>query len=85
MLSDMRKGVIMQSLTAEIFIDRGNLCFQQRLFSPIHLLKLKYYGTFIYITQIVHSNAHVDPRNVSVEGSELFSCLPLLASVKQRP
>ena len=64
MLSDMRKGVIMQSLTAEIFMDRGNLCFHYRLFSPIHLLKLKYYGTFTYIIQIVHSNAPLNPKKV---------------------
>jgi hypothetical protein len=33
----------------------GNLCC--RIFSLLHLLKLKYYGTLTYITQIVHSAA----------------------------
>jgi hypothetical protein len=30
-------------------------------FSLIHFLKLKYFGTFTYITQIVHLNAHLNP------------------------
>ena len=30
------------------------------LVSPIHLLKLKYYGTLTYITQIVISNTHLN-------------------------
>ena len=54
--TDMIKGVVPQSLTAEICMDCGNVCLQHWIFSPIHLLKLKYYGTFTYITQIVHSN-----------------------------
>ena len=29
-------------------------------FSLKHLLKLKYYGSFTYIKQIVHSNTHLN-------------------------
>ena len=82
----MIKGMVMQSLTAEILIDCG---------------KFKYYGTFTYITQIIHSNTHLKPLkgnfsekslilrklktfnlrkfkfhgNLSAEGFELFSGL----------
>jgi hypothetical protein len=44
-LAHMRKGLVVQSLAAEI------LCF----------LLYTYYGTVIYITQIVHLNVHLNP------------------------
>ena len=57
----MRKGVAVQSLAAEIVMDCGNFMVAALNFSLKHFLKLKYYGTFTYITQIVHSTAHLNP------------------------
>ena len=45
---------------AEILMDCGNFMVAALNLSLIHFLKLKYYGTFTYITQIVHSNAYLN-------------------------
>ena len=57
--ADMRKQVAAQPLAKEIFMDCGNFILAALNVSLIHFLKLKYYGNFTYITQIVHSNAHL--------------------------
>ena len=44
-------------------------------FSLRHFLKLKFYGSFTYITQIVHSNVKMNP----IEG--VFSDKPLIIAV----
>ena len=51
----------MWPLAAEILMDCGNVMLAALNFSLIHFLKLKFYGTFTYIIQIVHSNAHLNP------------------------
>ena len=43
-------------------------------FSLAHLLKLKYFGTFTHITQIDHSNAHLN----ALQG--VFSDIPLITA-----
>ena len=48
------------SLTAYILIDWGNVMLAGLIFSLIHFLNFKYYGTFTYITQISHSSAHLN-------------------------
>ena len=40
---------------------RGNCMLAALNFSYIHFFNLKYYGTFNYNTQIVYSNAHLNP------------------------
>jgi hypothetical protein len=57
-LSDMRKGVAMWPLAKYIFMDCGNVMLAALNLSLIHFLKLTFYGTFAYITQIVNSNGH---------------------------
>ena len=54
----MRKDLVMQSLTVEILMD----CTQKIASSTdIFSYTLKYYGNFTFITQIVHSDAHLNP------------------------
>ena len=56
--SDMRKGVVMQSLTAEVFMDCGNLCFHHFILNSSVLsapntsncLQVTLYGHFCYIS-----------------------------------
>ena len=54
----MRKGVA---------TDRGNVVELPKFdacllnFSLIRFLKLKYYGTFTYVTHIIHSDPHLNP------------------------
>ena len=36
------------------------LCLQQEIFLLKLLFKFKYYGTFAYITQIIHPDAHLN-------------------------
>ena len=57
----MRKDVAVQPLAAEILMDCRNCMLAVLNFTLIHFLKLKYYETLTYITQIVHSNAHFTP------------------------
>ena len=56
----MRKRLVAWGLTAEMLMDCGNVMLAALNLSLIHL-KLKYHGTFTYITQIVQSNAHLNP------------------------
>ena len=72
--ANMRKTVAMQPLASEILMDCGNYMLAALNFSFIKL-KLKYYGTFTYITQIVHSYAHLNP----LQG--VFSDKPLIIAV----
>ena len=58
--ADMRKGSDMQTLSAEILMDCGNCLLETLNFSFICFLKLKYYGTFTYIIQYDHLNAHLN-------------------------
>ena len=55
----MRKGV---AIDRGNLMDCGNVLLAPLNYFLIHFLKLKLYGTFTYITQIVHSNAHLNPR-----------------------
>jgi hypothetical protein len=48
----MRKGVVTQSLAAEILKDCGNLMFAALNFSLIHILNSKYHGNLTYITHV---------------------------------
>ena len=41
--------------------DCGNVMLAALNSSLIHFLKFKYYATFTYITQIIHSDAHLNP------------------------
>ena len=60
-VSDMRKVVAVQSLNTEILMDCGNVMLAALNFSFICFQKFKYYGTFIYSTPIIHSDAHLNP------------------------
>ena len=57
----MRKGVAVWQLTADILMGCGNVMLAALNFSLIPFSKFKYYGTFTYITQIIHSDAHLNP------------------------
>ena len=59
------------ALAAKILMDCGNFMLAVLNFSIIHFLKLKFYGTYTYTTQIVHSNSHLNPLKV-------FSNKPLI-------
>ena len=56
----MKKGVDTRTLSAEILRDCGNCLLETLNSSCICFLKLKYYGTFTYIIQYDHSNAHLN-------------------------
>ena len=71
----MRKGVAAWPLAAEILIDCRNFMLPALIFSLIHFLKLKFYGNFTYITQIVYSKAQLNP----LDG--VFSDKPLIIAV----
>ena len=58
---DKRKRMAVWPLAADISWDCGSFQLAALNFSLICLLKLKYYGNFNHITQIVHSNAHLNP------------------------
>ena len=55
----MRKGVFMQSRTAKMLWIAEIYAYSTDFFPPVHLLKLKYYGTFNLNTQSVNSNTHL--------------------------
>ena len=57
---DMRKGVDTRTLSAEILMNCGNCLLETLNLSCIFVLKLKYYGTFTYIMQYDHLNAHLN-------------------------
>ena len=50
----------MPDMTVEILTDCGNFMLEALNFSLEHFLKLKHFGTFTYITQIIHSNASLN-------------------------
>ena len=54
------KNEAVQPLVAEICMDCGNCMLAALNFSLLYFFKLKYYGNFTYITQIVHSNSHLN-------------------------
>ena len=58
--ADMRKGAAMQPLAAKFCDGLGKFYTCITELSLKHFLKWKYYGTFTYITQIIHSNAHLN-------------------------
>ena len=62
---DMRKGVDTQTLSAEILTDCGNCLLATLNNFFICFLMLKYYGTFTYIIQYDHLNAHLNPIKVT--------------------
>ena len=68
----MRKGVAVWPLVAEILMDCGNVMLAATTFSLIHFLKLKYFGTFTFITQIVHPNTHLNPLKGVISGKPLI-------------
>ena len=59
--SYMRKDVDARTLFGETFKDCLNFKLAAFYFSLIFFIKINYYGMFINIKQIVHSNAHLDP------------------------
>ena len=59
--ADMKKRVGAWELATEISWDCGNFQLAALNFSLIFFLKLKYYGNLNHITQIVHTNAHLNP------------------------
>jgi hypothetical protein len=67
--ADIRKGMAMSPLTVEILMDCRNVMLAALNISLICFLKLKYYGTFTYITQIIHLDA---------QKHEVYLCLPLI-------
>ena len=69
------------SLTVEIFIDCGNCMLAALNFSPIHFLKLKYYGSFTYITQIVQSNVYLNPLKDNFSDKSLIIAENLKLSI----
>ena len=71
----MRKGMAVWPLAVEILMDCGNRMLAALNFSLIHFLQLKFCGTFTYIIQIVHSNAHLN----TLKG--VFSDKPLIIVV----
>jgi hypothetical protein len=60
-MTDMRKRVGAWSLATEISWICGNFKLAALNCSLICFVKLKYYVSFNYITQIIHSNAHFNP------------------------
>ena len=62
-------------LVAKNLMHCGNFMLAALTFSHIHFLKLKYFGTFTYITQIVHLNTHLNSLN------GVFSDKPLIIAI----
>jgi hypothetical protein len=71
--SDMRKGVAVGPLAAEILMGCRNFMFAAALtFSIIHFLNLKYFGTFSYKAQIVHSSTNLNPLKDAIRDKPLL-------------
>ena len=78
-LTDKRKCVAVWPLAAQISWDCWNFQLAPLNFSLMCLLKLKYYGNFCHIFQIVRSNAHLNPLHVIYNDKlliivEILSC-----------
>ena len=60
----MRKGATVQTLSADMLMDRRNVVLGALNCSLICLLKLKYNGTFTQDKQYVNLNANLNPKRV---------------------
>ena len=80
--SDMRKCMVVLSLTAEFLMDCRNLMLAALKLSLLHFINLKYNGTFTYITEIVHSNTYFIPLKGIFSEKSLIIQLSILGNLQ---